>query len=29
VAWHERYGEKRLVIEVPASGVVTLPLSYP
>jgi plastocyanin len=29
VAWHERFGEKRLVIEVPASGVVTLPLSYP
>ncbi len=29
VAWHERYGEKRVVIEVPASGVVTLPLSYP
>jgi plastocyanin len=29
VAWHERYGEKRVVIEVPARGVVTLPLSYP
>ncbi len=29
VAWHERYGEKRLVIEVPATGAVTLPLSYP
>jgi plastocyanin len=29
VAWHEKYGEKRVVIEVPATGAVTLPLSYP
>ena len=29
VAWHERYGEKRAVIVVPATGAVTLPLSYP
>jgi plastocyanin len=29
VAWHERFGEKRVVLEVPASGLVTLPLSYP
>jgi len=29
VAWHERYGEKRLVIDVPATGAATLRLSYP
>ena len=29
VAWHEKYGEKRVVIEVPATGAVTLPFSYP
>lgn len=29
VAWHERFGEKRLVLEVPASGAATLGFSYP
>ena len=29
VAWHERYGEKRLVIEVPASGTVAPAFSFP
>ncbi len=29
VTWHEKYGEKRVVIEVPARGAVTPTLSYP
>ncbi len=29
VAWHEKYGEKRLVIEVPSAGAATLTFSYP
>ena len=29
VAWHEKHGERRVVIEVPPKGAVTLPLSYP
>ena len=29
VAWHEKYGEKRLVIEVPAAGAAALTFSFP
>jgi plastocyanin len=29
VAWHEKHGEKRLVIEVPARGAAALQFSYP
>jgi hypothetical protein len=29
VAWHERLGERRLVIEVPASGAVEVKVEYP
>jgi plastocyanin len=29
VAWHERFGEKRAVVEVPAQGPVTLVFEYP
>jgi plastocyanin len=29
VAWHERYGERRAVIEVPAAGAAALTFSYP
>jgi plastocyanin len=29
VAWHERLGERRLVIEVPPSGAVDLKIEYP
>jgi plastocyanin len=29
VAWHEKYGEKRLVVEVPAAGAAALTLDYP
>jgi plastocyanin len=29
VAWHEKYGEKRVVIEVPATGAATLTFSFP
>jgi plastocyanin len=29
VAWHEKHGEKRLVIEVPARGAASLEFSYP
>jgi len=29
VAWHERFGEKRLVIEVPATGRAAPAFSYP
>lgn len=29
VAWHEKYGEKRVVIEVPAAGAAALSFSFP
>ena len=29
VAWHERYGEKRVIVTVPASGPAVLRLEYP
>ncbi len=29
VAWHEKYGEKRLVIEVPAAGAAALTFNFP
>jgi plastocyanin len=29
VAWHEKFGEKRLVIEVPAAGIAAPALSFP
>ncbi len=29
VAWHEKHGERRVVVEVPATGAVELAFSYP